>query len=152
MTRLHEHIETRLNPEAAFAYIADFANASAWDPGIATSEREDGGPLGVGSRFRLGVRMGGRVLPMLYRITVYDAPRQVVLEGDGSGVHAIDEIRFEPAASGTAIDYTADIRLGGILRLAQPFLGGALDRIAKAALGGMKTALDDLARERGPAR
>jgi carbon monoxide dehydrogenase subunit G len=152
MTRLHERIQTRLNPEAAFAYIADFANASAWDPGIATSEREDGGPLGVGSRFRLGVRMGGRVLPMLYRITVYDAPRRVVVEGDGSGVHAIDEIRFESSGDGTAVDYTADIRLGGILGLAQPFLGGALDRLAKAALGGMKTTLDDLAGELGPAR
>ena len=42
--------------------------------------------------------------------------RRVVLTGSGSGVSAVDEIRFERSGTGTHIDYTADIRLGGLLR------------------------------------
>lgn len=142
MTKLIEQIETALPPDAAFAFVADFANSMAWDPGVATSERIDEGPPQVGSRFRLGVRLAGRVAPMEYRISVYEPSRQVVLVGTGSVVSAVDEIRFTPAGSGTRIDYTADIRLAGLLRLVQPFLGGQFARIGREALAGMKQTLD----------
>jgi carbon monoxide dehydrogenase subunit G len=146
MTRLHEIIETPLPVDEAFAFVADFANAQHWDPGVATSERADAGPVGLGARYRLGVRMRGRVAPMEYRITTWEPTSRVVLTGEGSNVSAVDEIRFEPAGSGTRIDYTADIRLGGWMRLAQPFAGGAFKKIAKEALGGMQRALDERAK------
>lgn len=145
MTRLHEIIETPLPVEDAFAFVADFANSQHWDPGVATSQRIDDGPVGLGARYRLGVRMRGRVAPMEYRITTFEAPRRVVLTGEGSGVSAVDEIRFEPTSKGTRIDYTADIRLGGWMRLIQPLVGGAFEKIAKDALGGMQRALDERA-------
>jgi carbon monoxide dehydrogenase subunit G len=152
MTRLHEIIETPLPIEDAFAFIADFANSQHWDPGVATSERIDDGPVGLGARYRLGIRMRGRVTPMEYRITAFEAPRRVVLTGEGSGVFAVDEIRFEPTGSGTRIDYTADIRLGGWMRLIQPFVGGAFEKIAKDALGGMQRTLDERAAAQAVAR
>ena len=43
---------------------------------------------------------------------------------------------------GTLIHYTADIRLGGPMRLVQPFLGRAFARIGRDALTGMKRTLD----------
>ena len=146
MTRLHEIIETPLPVDEAFAFVADFANAQHWDPGVASSERLDPGPVGLGARYRLGVRMRGRVAPMEYRITTWEPMSRVVLTGEGSNVSAVDEIWFEPAGSGTRIDYTADIRLGGWMRLAQPFAGGAFEKIAKDALGGMQRALDERAK------
>lgn len=145
MTRLHEQIETPLAPDVAFAYVADFANSSRWDPGVATSERLNPGPVGLGARYRLGIRMRGRIAPMEYRITVFEPSQRVVLVGDGSGMSAVDEIRFEPNGSGTRIDYTADIHLGGLLRLLQPLLGGAFRKVAEDALGGMQRALDEMA-------
>ena len=151
MTRLTERIETTLSIDDAFAYVADFANSSDWDPGTATSERLDAGPVGLGARYRLGVRLRGRVAPMEYRITAFEVPRRVVLTGEGSGVASVDEIRFEATATGTRIDYMADIRLGGVLRLVQPFLGGSFAKIARDAVGGMQQALDALAAERDPA-
>lgn len=146
MTRLIEHIQTPLAPEAAFAFVADFANAMHWDPGVASSERIDVGPVGVGARYRLGVHLGGRVVPMEYRISTFEAPHRVVLVGEGSGVSAIDEIRFEPAGTGTRIDYVADIRLGGVLRLIQPLLGRAFARLGRDAITGMQRTLDARAR------
>jgi len=142
MTKLHEQIQTTLPIEETFAFIADFANSSTWDPGVATSKRIDAGPVGLGARYDLGVRMRGKVAPMEYRITTFEPPTRVILTGEGSGVSAVDEIRFEKTPTGTAIDYTADIRLGGWMRLAQPFVGGAFEKIAKDALGGMQKALD----------
>jgi carbon monoxide dehydrogenase subunit G len=141
MTRLHERIETALPIDAAFDYVADFANAVDWDPGVANASRIDDRPVAVGARYSLGVRMGGRVVPMEYRITELDRPRRVVLVGAGSNIDAVDDIRFAPSAGGTVIDYTADIRLGGLLRFAQPFLGGSFARIGRDAAGGMERTL-----------
>jgi carbon monoxide dehydrogenase subunit G len=142
VTKITEHIETPLAPEAAFAFIADFANAMHWDPGTVTSERIDDGPVGLGARYRLGVRLGARVAPMEYRISTFQPPHRVVLVGEGSGVSAVDDIRFEPSGSGTRIVYSADIRLGGVLRLVQPFLGRAFAKLGRDALAGMQRALD----------
>ncbi len=142
MTVLHELIETSLGPDEAFAFVADFANASHWDPGVASSERIGDGPVDVGARYRLGVRIGGRVAPMTYEVTHLEPGRRVVLEGSGSGVAAVDDIRFAPSGAGTRIDYTAEIRLRGLMRLATPFAGGAFARIARDARDGMQRALD----------
>ena len=145
MAILRERIETTLPLDEAFAFVADFANAAHWDPGVDTSERTNPGPVGVGARYRLGVRMGGRVNPMDYEITTFEPSRRVVLTGSGSGVAAVDDIRFEATPIGTRIDYTADIRLRGPRRLLAPFAGGAFARIARDARDGMQRALDQRA-------
>jgi carbon monoxide dehydrogenase subunit G len=142
MTRLREQIETPLSIDKAFAFVADFANSAIWDPGVASSERLDSGAVGLGARYRLGVRIGKRVSPMEYRIAVFEPPNRVVLNGEGSGVTAVDDIRFESVGGMTRIDYTADIKLGGPMRLIQPFLGGAFSRLARNAVGGMQKELD----------
>ena len=115
MTRLYEQIETSLPPERVFDFVADFANADRWDPGVDRSVRLDEGPLRVGSRFELDVRMGSGTAPMTYHVAALERPHRVVLVGTGSGVDAVDEIVFEPTGSGTRIRYTADIRLTGLL-------------------------------------
>ena len=145
MAVLRERIDTTLGIEGAFAFVADFANAAHWDPGVATSERIDVGPVQEGARYLLGVRMGSRVTPMEYTITHLDQSRRVVLTGAGRGVAAVDDISFEPAGSGTTITYIADIRLRGFMRLLAPFAGGTFRAIGENARSGMQAALDQLA-------
>lgn len=145
MAILREQITTSMPLDEAFAFVGDFANAAAWDPGVASAARTNPGPVGVGARYRLLVRMGGRLAPMDYEVTAFEPGALVVLHGSGSGVDAVDEIRFRALPGGTRIDYTADIRLRGLLRLATPFAGGAFRRIARDARDGMQRALDQRA-------
>lgn len=148
MTRIHERIETALPIDDAFDYIADFANSPAWDPGTVSARRMDPGPVGAGARFELDVRMGDRVAPMVYLIRDFERPTRVVLTGSGRNVDAVDEIRFERSDHGTLIDYTADIRLGGLLRFVQPFLGSSFEKIGRHAAAGMHKRLSVLAAQR----
>ena len=150
MPRLHETIDTSLPIDETFAFVADFANCSQWDPNTVTSERIDPGPVGVGARYALGVRQRGSVVPMEYRVSAWEPGRRVVLDGEGSNVRATDEIRFEATATGTRVDYTADISLTGWMRLAGPLAGGAFAKIAKDAAAGMERALE--ARAKAAAR
>jgi hypothetical protein len=145
MVRLHESLDTRLPIHSAFAFLADFSNAQVWDPGVAWSKSVGSGQPEIGSSFRLGVRMGSRIAPMDYRIVVLQPNKRVVLQGAGSNVAAIDDIRFESRAGGTHIDYAADIRLEGWLRLLGPFTGRAFANIARNARDGMQRALDAMA-------
>ncbi len=145
MARLSESLDTRLPIESAFAFIADFSNAHSWDPGVAWSKSVGGGQLEIGSSFELGVRMGSRVAPMEYRIVALEPNKRVVLEGTGSNVAAIDDIRFESKNGRTHIDYTADIQLQGWLRLVSPFTGRAFANIARNARDGMQRTLDAMA-------
>ena len=145
MPVLKEQIDTELALHPAFDFVADFANAARWDPGVAWSERVGDGPVGLGARYRLGIRMRGKVSPMVYEVTAYEPDRRVVLEGSGSGVAATDEIRFEATPAGTRIEYVADIRLRGLLALATPLAGGTFRAIARNARDGMQRTLDALA-------
>lgn len=149
MAVLKERIDTRLDIDDAFDFIADFANSATWDPGTATSVALDEGGPRVGARYLLGVRMGSRVAPMTYTITRLERPSRVILAGEGSGVSAVDDISFAPSASGTTIDYVADIRLKGVLRLLAPFASGSFRRIADNARAGMQRTLDARAAARG---
>lgn len=146
MPILRETIQTKLGRDEAFAFIADFANAAVWDPGTATSERIDDGAVQVGSRYRLGVRMRGRVVPMEYRITSFEPARRVVLTGSGSGVRASDDITFTESRGGTRIEYVAEIHLEGWLRFVEPFVGGVFAKLGREARDGMERSLDDRAR------
>jgi carbon monoxide dehydrogenase subunit G len=142
MTKLHETLETPLGREASFAYVADWSRQAEWDPNTTSAARIGDGPPEVGARYALEVKMGGRTVPMEYRITELVAPERVVLVGEGSGVWTEDTITFTEAASGTRVDYEAEIKLSGLLGLVQPLLGRAFDGIAKGAAEGMKRELD----------
>lgn len=152
MTTIRKQIETALPVDEAFAYVADFASSAEWDPGVKSAERtgDPAGEVGVGTRYQLQVRMGGRTAPMEYEITRYDRPSRVVLHGSGSGVTAIDDIRFLDVDGTTRIEYAADIRLGGLLRLVQPFMGSTFERIGRDAAEGMERTLDERAARAEP--
>ena len=142
MTRLEERFVTRLDRERAFAYVADWTHQSEWDPNTVRSSRVDGGPLAVGSRFELLVRVGRSTRPMRYAITELQAGRRVVLEGAGPGIRARDTITCTDSGSGTLLGYAADIELAGILRLVQPLLRPLFRGIARGAASGLQRELD----------
>jgi len=145
MAQLYEVVETRLALERAFAFIADFSNSERWDPGTAWSKAPGDPTPAVGTVYQLGVRVGGRVALMEYRITELEPNSRVVLRGLGSNVQATDDIRFERMPQGTRIEYRADIRLTGWMKLLAPFAGGAFAKIARDAREGMATTLNALA-------
>jgi carbon monoxide dehydrogenase subunit G len=56
--------------------------------------------------------------------------------------YAVDDIRFEATATGTRIHYSADLRLKGLLKLAEPFFKGRFDETVRKAMEGMRRALE----------
>lgn len=126
----------------AFAYIAAFENTAEWDPGIAESRTLTEGPVRVGSQFDVVALFGGKRQRFRYTVTEVDDGRRIVLEGDGEKARSIDAISVEASGSGSRVSYTADIRLKGLRRIAEPLLKPMLTKAGEEALAGLKQKLD----------
>jgi carbon monoxide dehydrogenase subunit G len=140
-TKLHRTITVPGTPEEVFAYIADFANAAEWDPGIVSSVRVGDGPVGVGSGFQLVARFAGRNLATSYELTEYDEPNCVVFVGGTSNFTSTDTITVTQAVDGVQIGYGAVFELHGLLRFAEPLLKGRFEKLADDAVAGLKRVL-----------
>ena len=130
--------------EETFDYLADFANAAEWDPGVAAAERLDAGPVALGSVFRLQVRVGPRITPLDYRIVSFERPNRVVLLGDNGTIRSEDTITVVPGSGGgSVLTYSADLTLNGGLSRLDPLLSLPFGRIGDRGLGGLRNVLGE---------
>lgn len=151
MARYKASLQTSLSQEQAFAYLSDFSTTLEWDPGVVEAHRLDSGEVGRGSEFRLGARFLGRTIPLTYRIIEYDPPWGVGFLAENGAVFSLDRIAFAPVGEGTRIVYEAALSARGPLRLADPLLSLAFDRVGDRALAGLRERLGELSAERASA-
>jgi hypothetical protein len=129
-------ISSTLAPEAAFAYMADFANAREWDPSVSRSQRVDD------STFDLTARFGGRDVELRYRVVERDPPRRVVLEAKGSGFTSRDTITVSAAGQGSEVHYDALLAFEGARRLLDPVMSRLFKRLGDEAAAGLRRVLN----------
>lgn len=145
VARITEHVRTPLEREAAFDHLADFTTTAAWDPGIARAERLDDGPIGLGSRFRVHLRLGLVTVPLVYEITAYDRADHLVLDTRSPLHRGRDDVRFRSTLDGTEITWDAEFAVTGpfeVGRLLDPVLGVGFRRAAREAVDGLARALE----------
>jgi len=141
MATYSTQIDATRGQDEVFEYMATFANAREWDPGVTEAEALTPGPAAVGSVYRLGVRIAGRVVPFDYRVVEIDRPRRVVLEARAAGVVSRDTITVESAASGSRVNYLAVLQGRGLLRLASPLIARSFSTMAERAANGLRRTL-----------
>ena len=146
--RYRREIEVEGEPVEVFAYLADFEHAAEWDPGIVEARRLSEGPTRVGSRFEVIALFRGNRQRFEYVVTALEEARRVTLRGEGDRAVSDDEITVTPGLDGrTRVAYEADLRLKGVYRIAEPFLGSTFRRMGDDALDGLRARLG-----RDPAR
>jgi carbon monoxide dehydrogenase subunit G len=134
-------IEAAGGQEEVFEYMAALSNACEWDPGVACGETLTAGPPAVGSLFRLGVRIAGRVVSFDYRVLELDRPRRVVLQAKHGPIVSTDTITVERACNGSRVQYVAVLEGRGLLRLASPLLARIFSTMADRAAAGLRAKL-----------
>ncbi|HLJ02224.1 MAG TPA: SRPBCC family protein [Solirubrobacteraceae bacterium] len=141
MAHYRASIDVQQPPEEIFAYLSDFSTTREWDPSVVEAERLNGEAVGEGTEFRLVAEFLGRKNELTYRIVEYDPPHAVTFLGENATVISRDRITFEPAAAATRVTYDADLALKGPLRLADPLLALAFNRVGDRALAGLRRTL-----------
>ena len=141
MATYSTEIEAAKGQDEVFEYMATFANAREWDPGVVDGESMTPGPAQVGSVYRLGVRIAGRVVPFDYRVLELDRPRRVVLQATHGHIVSTDTITVEQAGPGSLVRYVAVLEGRGLLRLASPLLGRFFATMADKGAAGLRATL-----------
>ena len=136
MARYVTTIESKLPPEEAFAYMADFSNARHWDPSVSKAERVDD------RTFDLVARFGGKDVPLRYTVIEHVPPRRVVFEATRPGFVSRDTITVSPAAGGSSVEYDARIEFDGLRKLIAPLMQLVFLRVGARAKAGLETALN----------
>ena|ERR1051325_2154352 len=112
-------------PEAVFDFFADMTHVAKWAPeDFVSVDREDQGPIRLGSRFRFVTKGANAVSVFTWR--VFDRPRTLEFYGPrldvGPGwVEGSGGYKFAPAAGGTIVTAWYKPTLGGFLALMSPF-------------------------------
>ncbi len=124
--------------DEVFAYMSDLTNFSDWDPGVSRAVQVKGSGPGPDAEFELDA--SGSTLR--YVVQEYAPPRKVVATARNRFITSVDTITVEPDGAGSVVTYDADLVLNGVLKVGDPFLKLAFNRIGGKAADGLVDKLD----------
>ena len=138
MARYRMRIHTDRPAADSFAFMADLTTFAEWDPGVSSSVQVVGTEPGVGAEYE--VEASGSTLR--YIVEVYDAPNRIRARARNRWITSVDVISVADDLAGSIVTYEADLTLNGILKLGDPLLKLAFDRIGDKAAAGLLDRLD----------
>lgn len=146
MARYRTTVTSTAPANEVFDYLADFANAALWDPGVTRGELVAGSPGRTGAVYELEVSFFGRRLPMRYTVLESIPPAdgfagRVVLESITADVRSYDVITVTPTPGGCDVTYDADLSLRGFRRPFDPLLRAAFLVVGNRARDGLAAAV-----------
>ena len=136
---LREHINR--SPEQLFHFMTDLPSVPGWRSLVRKMEVVGGGPLRKDAQVVVTMDVMGKVQQTISDVWSYDPPRRLGTRNTASRVTGQFEYTLEPAAGGTDVTFTCDIRPHGLMWLLLPFLlrsnraryADQLQRLKKAA-------------------
>jgi len=134
-------VRSPLEPGKAFAYLSTFENTPEWDPGTPVVKKLSEGPVAVGRRYHAEAEFRGKRQTLIYEV-VELAGSVIKLRGENKTVISVDTIDVKASGTGSEVRYTAEFRLKGWLKIAEPLMKPAFQSLAAPAMDGMKKALD----------
>ena len=127
-------------PQQALDYLADFANATAWDPGTVSCTRTDSGPVQVGAVWHNTSKILGVETELDYTLEHRDDER-IELVGRNKTATANDVITVRPAGSGSEITYDATVELHGMAKLGAPVMQLEFEKLGNETVTGIQREL-----------
>ncbi len=137
-------VRSSLEPGQAFRYLSAFEHTPEWDPGTPVVKKLSEGPVAVGHRYHAEAEFRGKRQTLIYEV-VKLAEDVITLRGENETVISVDTIDVKPSGSGCEVRYTAEFRLKGWRKVAEPVVKPAFRSLAGPAMDGMKKALDSRA-------
>ena len=143
MLSAHRTFTTSTAPDVVYAFLADFENATKWDPGTVECERLEGDG-GVGTRYRNVSSFLGRRTTVSYVTQELRPPTFLHFEGTNDQFTGHDRITLEAAGSGTQVTYDASFAFRGASVIAVPLVAVYLPVLASKTVTRLRETLDGL--------
>ena len=138
-------IDIEINHPAAdvFAYISNFENNPKWQSGMVDCQFTSEGEFGVGSTYKQIAKFLGRTIESHFEVTAYQ-PGRTVTAHTTSSTFPIQFTRTVESLDANRTRVTAIITgdATGIFKLAEPLLGGMVQRQIEGDYARLKTILE----------
>ena len=129
--------------EDVFAFVTDPRRLPEWQTTTVSVVQEPDGPMREGTRLRELHRAPlGRDLESLVEVARYEPDRRFDLRMLEGPLLLDGNFGFERAGGGTRIDFAAEGRPRGLMRLAQPLLARSLERQFRRYFARLKELLE----------
>src|SRR5579859_3546628 len=122
MARIEGEIVIGQPVDVVFDYVADQGNEPQYNPRMVRAEKITAGPVGKGTRFRSAVASMGRTAEMLIEYTGYDRPALLASATTMQQADISYTLTFEPAAAGTRMRWSGQVRPKGAFKLLGPLI------------------------------
>jgi Polyketide cyclase / dehydrase and lipid transport len=122
MARIEGEIIIGRPVDVVFDYVADQSNEPQYNPQMVRAEKITPGPVRRGTQFRSAVASMGRTAEMLIECTSYDRPRLFASTTTMQQADISYALTFEPAAGGTRMRWSGQVRPKGAVRLLGPVI------------------------------
>ena len=127
----------------AFAYLADFRNTVAWDPGTVRCDLT-GGSVGPGATYLNVSRFFGRTVELTYTTLDYEPEERLHFQGRNASFVGDDHLGLERSGTGTTVHYRAEFDLRGLAAIVAPAVKLYLPRLADRTIDQLRRRLDAL--------
>ena len=125
-----------------FDFVADERNEPRYNPRIRRAEKLSPGPIGPGTRFRVGAVTLGRTTGMTIEYTVYERPGRLASSIHMPAADIAGTLGFDPVANGTRMGWSWQVRPRGLYRLLTPAIVRMGRRQEQENWGGLKRFLE----------
>lgn len=109
--------EIPATPDEIFSILSDVTTAPQWMPAIQKIERLDDRPFGVGTSWRETRLAGKRTMESTIRVVACDRPSKLGLRVESDAMEGDLVFVLTPTGPGTQIQYTAQMKGRGMMRL-----------------------------------
>jgi|SRR5215218_215608 carbon monoxide dehydrogenase subunit G len=116
-------------PQQVIDYLKDFANAVEWDPGTQRCTRIDSGAIVEGASWHNVSKIFGVTAELTYTLDVLNA-NNIVLIGKNKSSTSVEDIYIDAVNTGSVITYRNDLEMHGPLKLLNPVLKLAFEKLA----------------------
>jgi len=135
---IENRVEIDRPQEEVFDYLSDLKNELEWNPDVVSMERENDGPLGVGTKYRAKWRQSGVIT---CECTRFDRPNGWTWV-NGGPVEVVLDIRLMPRDGGTTLVSRFDAHPRGFFRVIFPLFLMIMKRQEKTNMANAKAAME----------
>jgi carbon monoxide dehydrogenase subunit G len=116
-------------PQQVIDYLKDFANAVEWDPGTQRCTRIDSGAIVEGASWHNVSKIFGVTAELTYTLDSL-SDSNIVLIGKNKSSTSIENISIDAVNTGSVITYRNELEMHGPLKLLNPVLKLAFEKLA----------------------
>ena len=126
MYKFTKRVFVNRSQQDVFDFMSDPAHLNQWQPTIESAAWTSPGMPGVGSTYKLDVKMFGRTSETLFEITSWDPPnrygyRSVNISSPVESIESV--ISLAPMENGTQMTFEAHLAASGLFKLIEGMFG-----------------------------